>query len=287
MSTSINHYVEKVLRQIDGSKEEKEDLYEELACHLRMSREHWIQSGLSEDEASKKALDDFGNAEAIGSEIHEAMYPFRKILLIILATISLLYAYAVYIFSLFVDGDANMLWLLLSVGVSSLLLMIALQVFPTIDRKATVNFALIAHALIFLVGVGMNAFFSITALAIVTISVALIYRTTVVDYDFKETKYRKQLKICHIYNITIGLFIVGITLYLWVIFLMFADEFTVGMLVLFVPLLIWIVVYYSQIKLVKRGNVLVPFFMGMLPFAIVAFIIFFLFYDLIIMGVMG
>src|SRR5690625_1985305 len=257
MSTSIERYVEKVLQQIDGSKEEKGDLFEELTDHLQMSSEYWVKSGLTEDEAKKKALDEFGNSEAIGSEIQEAMYPFRKMLLIILAVISLLYAYAVYIFALFVDGDANIVWLLLSVGVSSLLLMIALQVFPTIDRKVTVNIALVAHALIYLVGIGMQTVFSIIAWGIIASSVALIYRTTIVDYDFKTTKYSKGLKICHIYNITIGLFIIGLTLYFSVIFLMFVYEFTFGMLLFLVPLLIWIITYYLQVLFVNKGYIII------------------------------
>lgn len=286
MTMSIEHYVEKVLQQIDGSKEEKEDLYEELTDHLRLSSDHWMELGLTEKEAKEKALNDFGNSEIIGSEIQEAMYPFRKILLIILAVISLLYAYAVYTFALFVDGDANFLWLLLSVGISSLLLMIALQVFPTIDRKATVNFALVMHALIFLIGIGMQTVFAIIAWGIIAVTVGLIYRTTIVDYDFKTTKYPKQLKMFHMYNITIGLVIIGMTLFVFGSFLIFVDELTVDMLVFFVPLFIWILTYYSQIKLVNRGNMIVAIFMGMLPFAIVAFVIFIYFYDVLIMRLM-
>lgn len=279
VSTSIERYVENVLRQIDGSKKEKEDLYAELTDHLYLSHEHWMEAGLTEEEAKKKALGDFGNSEAIGSEIQEAMYPFRKIMLLVLAIVSLLFSYAVYIFSLFVEGDAHMLWLVLAVGTSSLLLMIALQVFPTIDRKVVVNFALVIHGLVFLAGTGFSTVFSIIAWGVVAATIGLIYRTTIVDYEFTVTKYKKQLTICHIYNITIGLIVVGMTLFFGWSFLAFSNEFVASMLLFFVPLLIWLVTYYFQITLINKGNVVVAIFLGILPFAIVAVIIFVIFFD--------
>lgn len=285
MTMSIERYVERVLQQIDGSKKEKEDLYEELTDHLHLSSEHWMESGLTEEEAKKKALDDFGNSEAIGSQIQEAMYPFRKILLIILAIVSLLYAYGVYIFQLFIEGYAEFIWLLLSVGVSSLLLMIALQVFPTMDRKATVNIVLVLHALIFLIGAGFATVFSIIAWVIVAISVVLIYRTSIVDYEFKVTKYKRHLTLLHIYNITLGVIISGITLFfIWSV-LAFSDGFVVRMLLMFIPLIVWLVTYYVQIKLVNKGKTIVAIFLGILPFALVAMTIFVFFIDVFLQDV--
>src|SRR5699024_2750198 len=111
----------------------------------------------------------------------------------------------VYGFSLFVEGDAHFVWLFLSVGVSSLLLMIGLQVFTAVDRKATVNFALILHALIFMNRTGFTTVFSIIAWVIVAISIVLIYRTTIVDYEFAVTKYKRHLTWLHVYNITLGI----------------------------------------------------------------------------------
>lgn len=269
MNLKIRHQIERVLQEIDGSKEEKEDLFWELTDHLQLSSEAWVNTGLTEEEAIDKALEDFGNAEKVGSEIQKAMYPFRKILLVILATVSLLYTFSIYLIELFMFGDAHYAWLLFSVGSSSLLLVIALQLFASFDRRFILNSLLIVHAFIYLLGVGFASPLTIVAWVIVIFSVGLIYRTTLVDYDFHTTDARKPLKLFHLYNITSGLIIIGVTLFLTSVLLAFADEFALGMLFYLTPFVIWLVVYYIQINLVIRKHIVMAVSVGIFPLAII------------------
>jgi len=269
VNLKIRHQIELVLQEIDGSKEEKEDLFWELKDHLQLSSEAWMNTGLSEEKAIDKAIEDFGNAEKVGREIQKAMYPLRKILLVILATLSLLYTFSLYLIELFMFGDAHYAWLLFSVASSSLLLVIALQLFASFDRKFILNSILIVHAFIYLLGVGFSSSLSIVAWAIVIFTISLIYRTTLLDYDFRTTEVRKPLKLFHLYNITIGLIIIGVTLFFTSVLLAFADEFTFSMLFFLTPFVIWLVVYYIQINLVMRKHIVIAVCVGILPLAII------------------
>lgn len=284
MKGKIAAHVDEVLKQIDGSREEKNDLHAELTDHLQLTYEAALQAGLSEEEAIEKTFEDFGDAKTVGAEIQAAMYPFRKMLLSALAVASLGYVYAAYLYELFVHGEAAFMWLLLGVTTSSLLLMIALQVFPTFDRKVNINTILIVHALIFLVATGLEELLAIVAWVIVGGAVGLIYRTTIIDYNFKQTKYQQQLKRCHIYNITVGLFIVGMTLFLLGTLLLFSGGFLIGMLFFLVPLIVWIVAYRIQVTLINRGQRAGAMFIGLLPLVMVILGIMFYFYDFLIRG---
>lgn len=269
MNLKISHQIERVLQEIDGTKKEKEDLYWELTDHLQLSSEAWMKSGLTEEEAIDKAIEEFGNAEKVGREIQKSMYPLRKILLVILATASLLFSFSIYLIELFMFGDAHYAWMLFSVASSSLLLVIALQLFVSFDRKIIINSLLIVHALIYLLGVGFSSPLTIVAWAIVIFTISLIYRTTLVDYDFRAKDAQKPLKFFHLYNITIGLIIIGVTLFLASVLLAFADEFTFGMLFFLTPFVIWLFVYYIQINLVMRKHILMAVSIGVFPLAII------------------
>lgn len=269
MNLKISHQIERVLQEIDGTKKEKEDLYWELTDHLQLSSEAWMKTGLTEEEAIDKAIEEFGNAEKVGREIQKSMYPLRKILLVILATASLLFSFSIYLIELFMFGDAHYAWMLFSVASSSLLLVIALQLFVSFDRKIIINSLLIVHALIYLLGVGFSSPLTIVAWAIVIFTISLIYRTTLVDYDFRAKDAQKPLKFFHLYNITIGLIIIGVTLFLASVLLAFADEFTFGMLFFLTPFVIWLFVYYIQINLVMRKHILMAVSIGVFPLAII------------------
>src|SRR5690606_36001091 len=128
MKNPYHDFLTEVIEQIDGSQDEKADIYEELLVHLQLTADHYIQKGYTENEAEQIAMKLFGESKKIGNDMQEAMFPLRKILLLLLALVSLFYSIFVYITNLFIEGDANIMWLFLSVGTSSTLLLFALAV---------------------------------------------------------------------------------------------------------------------------------------------------------------
>lgn len=287
MSISLKKHVEKILNEIDGSSEEKNDIYEELLGHLQLASEDLERAGLSKQEAEARAIKQFGDSKEVGSQIQEAMYPLRRVLLIILATISLLYTYAVYLIELLIEGDAHYVWLLSSVASSSLLLLIGLQIWPSKDRKIVLNSVLVVHSVIYLIGIAHPTFLAVVAWLIVGFSILLIYRTSMVDYELANAKNKKAIKICHFYNITSGLIIVGATLFfLWGI-LAFSDTFETQMLLLLIPFVAWVITYYLQMILLYRDKVKLAIFIALIPLLIVLAILIFYFSSIFLGGDIG
>jgi len=78
MST-IELYLKKITSELETDDQTKCDVYDELHDHLQMSKRTYIENGLSEEEAEKKAVADFGKSENIGKDIQKSMYPYRDI----------------------------------------------------------------------------------------------------------------------------------------------------------------------------------------------------------------
>lgn len=276
MNSNFHRFVKEIIKQIDGSKEEKEDIYEELISHLSLSKQEFIYAGYNEKEAEQKAISAFGDANDVGGQIQEAMFPYQKLMLLMLAIGSFLFAFAVYLIVLFSSGTALFTWLILSILTSSALLLFAFQVLPSLDRKLWLNTTLIIHGLIFLYGT-LGAPELITTIGgwlLITLSIILIYRIAIYSYDPANQEQTKQRKWLHLLNITAGLIIVGATLFfLWAI-LAFGDrESTHVFIIIFIPLLIWIFSYITQIKLLTINRKKIAYTVAVPPLLIVLGII--------------
>ena len=157
MKSAFQRFVEKIVHQTEAPPDEKEDLYEELLIHLELSYEQLIKDGFSEKEAELKALENFGDVNNIGNQIQQALFPYRKTMMLTLAFASLLFSFISYSSQLFVEGDAYITWLVLSVVVSTFLLIFSLQPLPILNRRIWVNSLLLLHLFIYLFGTGVAA----------------------------------------------------------------------------------------------------------------------------------
>lgn len=261
MTSIFQRYVEKIVQQTDAALDEKEDLREELLIHLELSYAQLIKEGYSEQQAKRNVLESFGDSESIGNQIQQAMFPYRKAMMLTLAVTSLLFSFTVYVSQLFMEGDAYIAWLLLSVVVNAGLLTFTLQPISLLNRRIWVNSLLLIHLFVYLfgmlMGTGIESTVSIplTFLVwfIVLLAIVLIYRTTIFDYQSSKQTLKKQVKILHALNITVGIFIIAATLFfLWAVLAFASVELSPFMFLIFVPLLIWIISYIAQMQLVAR-----------------------------------
>ncbi|MBO1001357.1 permease prefix domain 1-containing protein [Pseudogracilibacillus auburnensis] len=276
MNPVFDHYVKKIVQQIDGNEEEKTDIYEELIIHLQLSSEQFMLAGYDEKEANEMAMKSFGETNDIGDQMQQAMFPFRKLLFLLLTLSSLLFSFVVYSVQLFLEGDAHIGWLLLSVGTSSILLLFTLQALPFLERKTWLNIALICHIFIYLYGFLLSLYINHSisvpltyfSLVIILIAIVLVYRTTIYDFQFTFER-KKQTKLLHFLNITLGIIIISASLFfLWAV-LIFSESFEPFMLYIFIPMLIWIVTYVTQIKLSEKGKRISAYIVAAIPFLIV------------------
>ena len=96
----------KTLSVIQRVLRKKRDIYEELLIHLQISRDYLMEEeGLTPEKAEEKAMQLFGLEGEIGSQVQQALFPYRKELMLTLAISSILFTIGVYLSSLFVEGN--------------------------------------------------------------------------------------------------------------------------------------------------------------------------------------
>ncbi len=283
MNTTFHRFVENIVQQTDAPLYEKEDLYEELLVHLELSYAGLLREGYSEKEAELKAMACFGDEKQIGRQIQQAMFPYRKQMLLALVIASLLFSFAVYISQLVVEGNALITWLLLSVSISVCLLAFSLQPISFLNRRVWINSLLLIHLFIYLLGVGfansVDAIISVPltflAWGILLLTIVLVYRTTIFDYQSRKQKLKKEVMILHALNITWGIFIISATLFfLWAFLAFSTGEFNPRILLFLLPLLIWIIAYIAQITLLSKGKKKSAYLIATVPFIVVLALLF-------------
>jgi hypothetical protein len=75
---SFHCYARKVSRQIDDRRTRK-DTYQEIYAHLIESKENFLKTGMSEEEAQRTALLQMGDATDIGGELDRIHTPKLKL----------------------------------------------------------------------------------------------------------------------------------------------------------------------------------------------------------------
>lgn len=70
---NIDKYIEEVLKNIDCTNEEKEDMHLEFHDHLNELKNEYIRTGKSPDEATKLAMKDFGDKKTICEEMNKSV----------------------------------------------------------------------------------------------------------------------------------------------------------------------------------------------------------------------
>lgn len=261
MSATLDRFVQHIMAQMDGTPQEKEDTQDEMMIHLQLATEQWIKADYDKKTAKQMAMADFGEAKDIGNAMQEAMFPFRRKLFLTLAILSLIFTFLTYFAQLFIQGDAHIGWLLLSVLTSSSLLFYALHMVTT-TRKAILNTMLLVHIFVYVYGGLLGLYienslatsFAIFACFIIGMAIFLIYRTTIYDYQYTFSRAGEKLKVFHALNITYGIGAITLTLfYMWV-FLVFAESFEIQFLIFLIPVIVWLIFYMLQIKLVEQNK---------------------------------
>jgi len=285
MKSKLERYVENIVRHTESSKEEKEDLYEELLIHLQISRDHLMEKeGLTLEQAEQKAMEIFGQEGEIGSQIQQALFPYRKELMLALAISTILATISIYLLHVFVEGDSYIGWLCISMLFSSMLLFLPLNQSIHLNRKLWLNSLLILHTLGLLYGwllISQLDHESTVMLTIwewlnIALTIGLVYRTTLYDYSSNE----KHIKVLHGINITSGIIISFASLFIMVGGLIMIGELHPMMLVFASPIAIWIGLYIASIKLAKK-NMKIALFIGVIPILLCFLIILWIYFPVL------
>lgn len=263
-----------------GSKDEIRDIRDEFISHLLASKADFKKDGYSDEEAEKKAISHFGIPEKIADEMHEAMFPHRKLLCLILAVSSLFTAFSVYFAALFLNNDAYYGTLITAVTTGIVFLLFASGRFPRWEKIRYFITTLIVHILTFInfamiladIRSAIQLPLNILVYTIILFAVILIYFIVLSANSMEH----RSLLIIHGANITLGFIYIAFSLFMLWASLLFGGEITIISLIALIPTVIWIIAYIVQIKAIKNKKNTIAFSV----LAILAFISFTFFWIL-------
>lgn len=248
----LSNYVQKIVDQTDCTKEEKEDLAEELLVHLEILTQEHIDNGLSEKEAILQAMIAFGLEQEIGSQLQQALFPYRRYLLIALGLGFILLNYSIFTVLLLEMQEAQSFTLIFNIIVGLVFLFIT--AFPTFSlrRKILIN----SNIILFLIGSTINILnllysdlvisniLLFISLLLVFVAIALLYITTLHRTSSNHIQHSSRKHI-HIINITTGIIIAICSIFFGFGFLIFGGVIQ-AIFILAIPICTWALLYWIQ-----------------------------------------
>ncbi|MEH6940964.1 permease prefix domain 1-containing protein [Bacillus sp. JJ722] len=250
---NLSKYVQQILDQTDCTKEEKEDLAEELLIHLEILTQEHIDNGLSEEEAIQQAMMSFGLEQDIGSQLQQALFPYRRYLLIALGLGFIVLNYSIFTVLLLEMQEAESYTLIFNILIGLCFLFIT--AFPTFSlrRKILINSTIV----LFLMGSTINIlnllysnlFISnillFLSVLLALVAIALLYITTLhrTSSDHIQHSSRKHI---HIINITTGIIIAICSIFFGFGFLIMVGVVKQAIFILAIPICTWALLYWIQ-----------------------------------------
>ena len=102
-------YINSIVNNLNLSKKQKDEMFEEFLDHLEMLKQEFISEGFSEKEAVTKAIEQFGNNIEITKKINKVSLCYRKVPNIILGIIFYLTIYRIGSFIAVAGAENNFL----------------------------------------------------------------------------------------------------------------------------------------------------------------------------------
>ena len=255
--SAIEHYLTGILAGVECADSDRADLMEEMKTHLEESKLEYMKNGHSEYEAEALAIKDFGQEDQIGSDLQRTMFPYRKELLLFIGLGTILFSLASYFHNVMTFSDNTFIVLTVSVLIASTLVIATIHPRYFSNRKILMNIMLASLNPFFLINfliidTSENWYIPILhtlGILLVICSLVMIFLTALKTPTDKKLnrKVATKRKIIHIINLSIGIIIIGFSLF-----------FTYGMLIMVGPtpmllvpaivILLWALFYYLQIK---------------------------------------
>ncbi|WP_054706345.1 permease prefix domain 1-containing protein [Bacillus sp. JCM 19041] len=208
MSSKIDAYLQRIINQTDCTKHERKDMYEEMHGHLTMLRQEYIDEGYTKKEAEEMAMKEFGHEAVIGDGLQQAMFPYRRELLLVLALGSYLFICVQYFYVLLTENVANN-WMFIPSIAHVLLLFFALNQTYVVNRKLWLNLSLVLNLILMFLfafpDFAYNPTWSIVFYVLLALTIFLIYRTALTYSSGGNNLVHKR--VIHVVNITIGFLI--------------------------------------------------------------------------------
>lgn len=257
----IERHVEDVLKQMQSTECEREEIREELLIHLNEAKSDYIREGFSEKQAEKKVIAAFGNPHMIGRELQESMYPFQRGSLYLIGIATILFGVIFYFHLTFVIHEPTPVWLAIQLLSGSIVTLAAINI-STVGRYFyLLNVVLMINIIWNGINVvsmqslsqGQAILFSIYLLVPIGLGFLFVFRNSYYSTSHTDSKQQKQgfVKFSYIINLLYGVIIIILSLFFLWSFLVFAG-ISIHAFITLIPILIWVIFYKYQMKFIAR-----------------------------------
>jgi glycopeptide antibiotics resistance protein len=79
MDKDFESYINQIVNDLDCNNAEKQDIRDEISDHLKLLRQEYIEKGLTNAEATHKAIELFGDTNQIQNGYKKSLSPYNKI----------------------------------------------------------------------------------------------------------------------------------------------------------------------------------------------------------------
>lgn len=254
-------YVNEMLSEVECSREERMDMKEEMLSHLQEAKRDYIAKGMSEEDAEREAIRDFGGQVEVGEQLQHSMNPFRKELMWVTGLGTITFSALTFLHMLFRFGTVHYIWLALSLVTGSVITLFAMNPSAMSGKKLLINGLLLSLNIYYIFGFIMldtskewyASILNILAGILMILSIVMVFMTAlkqpVTSDESKKTVRAKR--VLHVVNLIAGLLVIGYS-----IFFFFGMLFFVGLSsILLIPIGLivgWGLIYFIQYKLVKN-----------------------------------
>ncbi|MCA0972182.1 permease prefix domain 1-containing protein [Halobacillus litoralis] len=219
----LEKHVEHILNQTQSNQAEREEMKEDFLSHLYALKKKYEEEGFESEVAERKAIEDFGEADSVGNEMQETMYPYQRGLLYVIGLATIALGVFLHFALLNVFGEPSFGWLAIQLVVGTLVTLTAMNISLLGKYYWSVN------VLVFLTAGwnGFNAFvvtqfpqvqmilFTIYIAVLIGLCLVFVIRNSYV-YSLQESNdrsTRRLKKVSYIVNILAGALICGVALF--------------------------------------------------------------------------
>jgi len=79
LDKKIETYIDKIVNQLNCDEEEKRGIIDEMRDHLHLLKNEYLDEGFTEEEATQKALESFGEQKQLTEGLKESLFHFHKV----------------------------------------------------------------------------------------------------------------------------------------------------------------------------------------------------------------
>ncbi|TRM11234.1 hypothetical protein FH966_05650 [Lentibacillus cibarius] len=250
----LEKHVQKMLEQTQSANGEREELREELLSHLEEAKQHYMNEGLTEKQAEKRAIVEFGNSNNAGHQLQEAMYPYQRGLLYTIGMGSILFGVLNFMSAAFLLHDPIPIWLAIQFFTGSLVTLAAINI------SIAGRYVYLLHLVLFInvIWNGINLLslqgsqwqiiiFGIYVLLLVGMGIVAIIRNSYYSNNLTDNKQQKRglVLTSYVVNLLFGVAVVCVSLFfLWAF--LFTMERSLFALLNIAPIIIWLIAYKFQ-----------------------------------------